>query len=771
MKPPERVWEFLEPVQLPAGFADQVGGHPIVAETLVRRGIHSLPAAEAFLHPEHYVPADPADLPDLPLAVERIKLALQRGEKIGVWGDFDVDGQTSTTLLVGALRQLGGDVLFHIPVRANESHGITIPHLQSFLDQGVQLLLTCDTGITAHEAVHYANERNIPVIITDHHQLPPELPPALAAINPQRLPASHPLHPLCGVGCAFQFVRTLYDQLVANPWEQLESFLDLVALGTVADVAELAGDNRWLVQRGLSRLRTNPRPSVRAILKLAEVEPALLTEDHIGFQLAPRLNAIGRLGDANPIVDFFLSEDEQFIQVIATRLEGLNSERGFKTRQIFEAAQNQIKQDKHLLDYPVLVLSHPEWSGGVIGIVASRLVELYQRPAILLTTPPGEPARGSARSIEGIDITRAITACKELLLGFGGHPMAAGMSLPTDRIPEFRRLLNNAVQAQMTEQPPVKTIPIDGTLELEELSIDLARDINRLAPFGPGNPALNFITRGLVLKSHSQIGKNKEHRQLIVENSRGLSQKVLWWQSAGFPLPESPFDLVFNLHPSNFRGQDDIQLTWLVHQKQPQTVELPSRFDAEIIDHRLHPTPLQALTQIRTSEPDLCIWSENIDAGLIPTVTRLELAPAAALVIWSAPPGRTELLAACQKVKPRKIYLFDQLPRDNLLSLVKEAIQSALEEQEGWVSIDHLAANSAQTREVIQALIDLFLANGQLTLLAQREDQLHIQRGGSPTEPDVIERLKSTLHMLFTETQAYRRYYANTPPETLFSGF
>ena len=771
MKPPERVWQFFEAVHLPASFAEQVGGHPVIAETLYRRGIQSLPAAEAFLDPKQYTPANPADLPDLLLAVERITLALGRGEKIGVWGDFDVDGQTSTALLVDALRQLGGDVLFHIPVRAEESHGITIPYLHSFLEEGVQLLLTCDTGITAHDAVQYANEREIPVIITDHHQLPPQLPQALAAINPQRLPPDHPMHPLCGVGCAFQLVRGLYDQLVSNPWEKLEAFLDLVALGTIADVAELVGDNRFLVQRGLSRLRNHPRPGIRAILNQAEVQPALLTEEHIGFQLAPRLNAIGRLGDANPIVDFFLSEDEQFIQVISTRLEGLNSERGFKTRQIFEAAQNQVRQDKHLLDSPVLLLNHPDWSSGVIGIVASQLVELYQRPVILLATPPGEPARGSARSIEGVDITLAISSCQNLLLGFGGHPMAAGMSLQSEDISEFHRMVNTAVQAQITGQPPVKTVPIDGTLELEELSIELAHDINRLAPFGSGNPALNFLARGLNLKSHSLIGKNKEHRQLIVENSRGLSQKVLWWQSAGFPLPEGTFDLVFNLRPSNFRGQEDIQLTWVTHLEQSLPMEITSAAIAEIVDHRQHSKPLLALADIQTNETDICIWGENLPDNLAPALNRLKLVPAEALVIWNAPPGRTELLAAFRKVSPHKVYLFAHAPKDNLLSLIKESIQNALDEQDSWISLEQLAANSAQTIPVVHTLINLFQANGQLTLLEQQGDRIRIQRGGTPSDPAVIEHIKNTLQLLFAETQAYRRYFASALPETLFSGF
>lgn len=772
MKPPDLIWSIPKPVQVPEEFAQHVGGHPIVAETLFRRGVCSIKNADAFLNPEKYAPASPYDLPDLQIAVNRIKTALQNGEKLGVWGDFDVDGQTSTTLLVDALRQLGGEVIFHIPVRAKESHGINIPGLQTFLDQGVQLLITCDTGITAHEAVDYANNRDVPVIITDHHQLAAQLPAALAAVNPQRLPPEHPLHPLCGVGCAYQVIRALYAEMVTDPEEQTDQFLDLVALGTVADIAELKGDNRWLVQRGLARMCANPRKSILAILNAAEVSLPLLSEEHISFQLAPRLNALGRLGDANPIVDFFLSEDEQLTRVMAARLEGLNSERRFQTRQIFKAAQGLIEQDAHLLDYPVLVLGHPEWTGGVIGIVASHLVEIYQRPVILLTTPENQPARGSARSVEGIDITKAISACQELLHSFGGHPMAAGLSLPGENIPGFRRMLGNAVREQAAERPTVKEIPIDGVLGLEDLTLKLAKDIDRLSPFGPGNPSLNFLTRNLTLKSHSKIGKNKEHRQMIVENKDGLTLKFLWWQSADYLLPENPFDLAYTLRSSNFRGNDDIQLTWIAHHNQPKPVEIaqPQTTISEIIDHRHHPQTLQILAEIQNRETSMVIWGEDILEEGVPAMNRQGLAPADALVIWTAPPSRAHLQQACKIVSPQRVYLFDHRPSGNFLPAIQDTIQTALTTTDGWISIADLASRTAQTEIALNTLLELFVANGQLTVLARTEDQIQLARGGNPASQETIEKVKSRLQYLLAEVQAYRRYYASAQTNTLNIG-
>ena len=298
--------QWLEPLSVPTPEAPQTlageGLHPLVAQVLARRGLVDAAAVRAFLDPACYVPASPFDLPGMEAAVARIGSALRRQEVIGVWGDFDVDGQTSTTLLVEALRHLGADVRYHIPVRERESHGVTIPYLSQFLDDGVQLVVTCDTGITANEAVAYARQRGVDVIITDHHSLPEQLPEALALVNPQFLAPGHPLGALPGVGVAYKLVEALYQRR-GDP-EACARYLDLVALGIVADVALQTGDTRYLLQRGLSALRQTQRLGLLALFEMAELSPAGLSEEHIGFMIGPRLNALGRLSDANPIVDF-----------------------------------------------------------------------------------------------------------------------------------------------------------------------------------------------------------------------------------------------------------------------------------------------------------------------------------------------------------------------------------------------------------------------------------------------------------------------------------
>ena len=328
---------WIEPAPLDAaeGLAESLGTHRLVAQALLRRGYGELAAARAFLDPDEYAPTNSSELPGMQQALERLEAALQSGERILVWGDFDVDGQTATSLLVSALRQLDGQVEFHIPIRAQESHGVSLPVLQRILDAPSPpgLVLTCDTGIGAHAAVEFAASRGVDVVITDHHELPSSLPRACAIVNPRLLPAGHALAKLPGVGVAYKVVEALFSHSIGQ--EDASQFLDLVALGIVADVAELYGDTRYLLQRGLEQLRQPQRLGLRAIMETAGLAPENLTEEHIGFVLGPRLNALGRLDDANPAVDLLTTLDSGKARVIATQLEGLNGRRRLLTRQVF----------------------------------------------------------------------------------------------------------------------------------------------------------------------------------------------------------------------------------------------------------------------------------------------------------------------------------------------------------------------------------------------------------------------------------------------------
>jgi len=766
-----RTWSEPPETSAPPNLIAAVGGRPLVAQTLANRGILDAVAARAFLDPSAYSTSPPEELPGLVEAAGRLQHAIRHKETICVWGDFDVDGQTSTTLLVSALRSLEAKVIYHIPVRATESHGVNLSVLQKILDSAhsPHVLLTCDTGISAHESVSYAQQLGVDVIITDHHDLPPILPQAFAVVNPKLLPQDHPLGTLPGVGVAYKLAEYLLRH--TGQAEDLESQLDLVAMGIIADLALLHGDARYLVQRGLQSLRNPHRLGLKAMLELAELDPTWLSEEHIAFVLAPRMNALGRLSDANPIVEFLTTPDPGRARLLALELEGLNARRKLLTDQVYQAALAQIDQDNSLLDAAALVLAHPAWPAGVLGIVASRLVERYHKPVILLASPPGELARGSARSIEGVNISAAIRTHQGMLAGFGGHPMAAGLSIEPQRIPEFRRALSRSVQAMLGQAPPRPPLQIEAYLHLDDISLELVTDLERLAPFGPGNPPLVFASRGLRLLSQTPIGRESEHLLLTVEDEQGQTQRAIWWQGGSEQVPEGKFDLAYTLRSSNYRGQREVQVEWLDVRplEEPEQVIQEWQTPGEIIDYRIESDPLPLLDSLR-KQPGVQVWCEAEDKSRLDGHDRLELLPAPNLAIWTIPPGPSELLAALQLVKPEKVVLFAVDPGMDrpeiflrrLAGLVKYELRSS----QGWVSLPILAAATAHRLSTVRTGLDWLQAQGHLHIVNSDGETLFLEQGDGISQPGLPE-IATRLTAMLDETAAFRQYYSHANKEAL----
>lgn len=754
-------WIDPHPRPVPDNLVALAGGHPLVAQVLAQRGLADTDRARAYLEPAHYIPASPFDLPDMDAAVRRIRQAIAAGERIAVWGDFDVDGQTATTLLVQTLAALDADVIYHIPVRSEEGHGVNLPWLQTLINQGAHLVLTCDTGIDAHEAVDYARQRGVDLVITDHHDLPAVLPAAYAVVNPKRLPAGHPLATLPGVGAAYKLAEALLPDASEH--------LDLAALGIVADVAVQTGDARYLLQLGLASLRHTPRLGLQALLQLAEVNPAWLNEEHIGFELAPRLNALGRLGDANLAVELLTTRDAQRAQVLATTLEGLNGQRKRLTDQVFQGALAQIERDPGLLQFAALVLAHPAWPAGVIGIVASRLAERFNRPVVLLAAPPGQLARGSARSVEGCNISAAIAEQGAMLASYGGHPMAAGLAIDPERVPELRRKLSRSVEAQLGATAAEPTLALDGHLPLADLSLDLVADLERLAPFGPGNPRLVLASPDHAVVSHRTIGRYGDHRLVTVEDAAGGSQPVLWWQGAGWPLPEGRFDLAYTARASTFRGQRSVQIEWIDARPLDSAPVVVQPARPAVVDYRRAPQPAALLSQVR-AERGVIVWAEGAARRELNGQDRSELAPAGALVIWTTPPGRAELRAALEQVKPQTVVVFavdagmDQM--DAFLARLAGLAKHALVATAGQVSAARLAAATAQRAAVVRLGLRWLAARGHVHIAAEEGDTLWLAPGDGSPGGDLPE-LTAHLRALLAETAAFRRYFSQADPEVL----
>ncbi len=744
-------WQFPNPISIPEDFRQFVGGHPLIAERLYRSGINEINTARAFLEPEFYQPTSPFELPDIDVAVTRINLAISSKELILIWGDFDVDGQTATTLLFTALQKLGANVTYHVPLRDGEGHGMHVPKLHEWLERGIKIIITCDTGITSHEAVNIAQNAGVDVIITDHHLLGETLPEAFAVINPMRLPPEHPLRELPGVGVAYELILAL------SGGKNCDELLDLVALGIVADVAEQKKETRYLLQRGIAVMRTSTRIGLNKLIEYAKLNPTEIDENEIGFGLGPRLNAQGRLGDAADSVELLATSDVARAAVLANQLEGMNAQRKLESSFVLASAESLLENDPNLLDFAAIVLAHPEWKGGVVGIVANRLADKYNKPVVMLCEEQ-EVAFGSARSVIGINITDAIRACREKLIKFGGHAMAAGLSLRSQNIAEFRRMLSRTVREMLPDAEAEAVLEIDGELQLNEISMGLVNHIRRLAPFGNGNLPLTLVTRNLKIARKKKLGKSGENYELIVEDAEGNRHRVHWWNASD--LPKVRFDLAYNLNIDRFGkapevvlGLRDLQLL------EAELIEINTNdIEYEIIDCRAHLTPQKKLEELRSQFPEAVIWSEG-DQQII-GANRTELHPAETLIVWTSPAGTIEWQEALETVEPSRVVIFGQAPPpisvEVFLSKLGGMIKYAINAKGGRVKINKLAAALAQRAEVIKQGLKWYEAAGQLGVdWLPRGEVLMLQKAEQP-HPQIQSQLENLLKNILAETEAYR---------------
>jgi len=765
------VAEWLEPkaVDVTQGLLSSAGGHQFVASLLAQRGITDPMTACAFLDPDYYTPSPATEFPELERAVERVEESIRQGERICVWGDFDVDGQTSTALLVSVLRALGGNVIYHVPHRHREGHGMRPEVLDGILDQGIGLVVTCDTGTTAHEALALASSRGVDVIVTDHHVPSEQRPPVYALVNPRLLPSGHPLGELPGVGVAYKLAEFLCERSGQEPLAA--SHLDLVALGIVSDVAVHAGDVRYLLQKGLEVIRSGDRLGLRTIIEAAGLSQEDVSEEHIGFSIAPRLNSLGRLADATEGVELLTTKDTVRARILAAQLEGLNVRRQLLTKQVFDGARSQVERDPSLLEHAALVLYHSSWPGGVVGIVAGRLAEYYGRPVVLISAPTGEVARGSARSVAGCDINAAIGANSDMLYSYGGHPMAAGLSIDPERILGFRSALGRTVAEQCGTKLAKEPLQIDAWVALADLSLDLVGQVNRLAPFGPGNPTVRLATRDVHIVNHSLIGKTREHRRLLVADASGLEQSVLWWQGGIWTLPQGTFDLAYTVRATDFRGERQVQVEWLdARAREALLIEvITERPGVEIVDYRGDHAPAKRLQEL-LAEGDLLVWAEGLKEEGRPGLDRCNLSPSPRLAIWTLPPGPEELREVMEKTSPSTVYFFGMdagLDRPSaFLKRLAGMVKYALRELGGQLQLSTVAALLGHRVVTVRKGIEWLVAKGQVRLVAESEDAIILIRGSGGIRSD-WEVVQAQLAALLEETAAYRDYYRSADKEHL----
>lgn len=585
-------WSLLPSQPLLAGrLAQDLRISPLLAQCLLNRGFSEPSAIDNYLEPRLKHLSDPFLLPDMAIAVERLFQAHAKREPLVIFGDYDVDGVTSSALLIEVLRALGWTVHCYLPHRMDEGYGLSIDATENCLKKfPVPLLLAVDCGSTSVDSINSLKQRGIDVIVLDHHQISSPAPSALALVNPQRqsnstnnggasLPASRPepssigedLRPtdsrtfteLCSVGLAFKLAHAVVKRgreigLPGAADYDLRPLLDLVALGTIADVVPLVGENRILVTAGLERLNRTRRPGLIALKQVAR-SPARLGPQEIGFQLAPRLNAAGRLETAEAALNLLLARDMAEAMPVAMQLDAHNRERQTIERGIAREAiamvQAKFKPEEHF----VIVEGQMPWHIGVVGIVASRVLQQFYRPTIIVGGE-GTQYRGSGRSIAGFDLAAALRECADLLIRHGGHAMAAGVSIASANLEAFRERLNEIGRRMLNTQDLQPPLRLDAEVGLEEITLDSLALLSRLRPIGQGNPEIQFVARNLThQRPLERIGTDKQHVKMWLTDG-AISHEAVWWRAGQESLPVGKFDLAFTPKTEFYNGRRSVQL-------------------------------------------------------------------------------------------------------------------------------------------------------------------------------------------------------------------
>lgn len=550
-RPPAKEWRKLPTP--PAGFAQTLGLPSFQAHLLYNRGVRSREYSLRFLNAGSGRSHDPMTLPDMGDAVSRLRRALDTGEPIGVFGDFDTDGLSGTALVVAALRELGGRPVPYIPHRVKEGHGLNKDAVSALRGKGVSVLITVDCGSTSVEEIEFAASIGIDTVVTDHHSLPPALPAATAVVNPHRSDSGYAYDGLTGAGLAFKLAEALFAEIGRPVPDHL---YELAALGTVADVGPLTDENRYLVAQGLTFLNETRHPGLKALIARAGLSPGSIDTDSLSFGLIPRLNASGRIGDPSRTLELLITDDAAVAEAIADELEMQNEERRRLTADGVAGALEQVFEEGG--PDALMLVSHPEWQPGILGLIASQLSELYHRPAVAVSIG-AEVSRGSARSVPEFNIVDAIRRSRDLLLRFGGHPRAAGFSLPSKDLPRLTAELVAEAREKLDGVTMMPSVDID--CEISPVLLDSNFDfIQSMQPFGEANPTPVFLTRNARVRESRQVGAEGRHLKMTVSHGGRQWDAIAFRQGDKMPNSGDRVELVYKASCNDWGGQPRLQL-------------------------------------------------------------------------------------------------------------------------------------------------------------------------------------------------------------------
>ena len=566
MENPERKWlvkEVSDPEK--AGtLAAELGIDRVLAELLVQRGVETFEQARGFFRPSLEDLHDPFLMKDMDLAVERLHKAITGGEKILVYGDYDVDGTAAVAQVYSFIKRFTPKVAFYIPDRYDEGYGLSYKGLDWAQKNGVNLVITLDCGIKAIDKVEYARELGIDVIVCDHHLPEDVLPAAVAVLDPKREDCHYPFDDLCGCGVGFKFVQGYVQRYNLDP-SILEPLLDLQVVSIASDLVSMTGENRILAHYGLKRLNENPRKGLLAMINLAKLEEGHIVIDDIVFKIGPRINAAGRMESGRLAVELLTATDDRTAFRIGEEINNRNNERKSIDREITQEALEMVENGKALETENVTIVYNPQWNKGVVGIVASRLVEAYYKPTVVLTKSNGF-VTGSARSVQGFDLYASIESCADILENFGGHVYAAGLTMKEENLPEFCRRMNRFVSGNITTEELTPVVEIDARLDFSQITPKFTRILKQFQPFGPGNNNPVFLTEDVYdAGGGRKVGAGGVHLKLDLMQEQQPYRQIA---AIGFNMSEyyehikagNPIDICYSIVENFYRGSSTVQL-------------------------------------------------------------------------------------------------------------------------------------------------------------------------------------------------------------------
>ena len=532
----------------------------VIARVLANRNILNPNLARPFFTPNLDMLHNPYLMQDMDKAVERVLKNIKSGKPIMVFGDYDVDGTTGAAALYLAFQKFGADVTYYIPDREKEGYGLSYHGIEIAKDNGIDLIITCDCGINAFEQVDFANEQNIDIIITDHHTTDTELPKAHAILNPKREDCEYPFKGLCGGGVAFKLITAIGNKLNI-PLTDYEEIIPLITLGIAADVVPIKDENRVLVHHGLNILKNLEKPGLKTLLELAGLK-GHISVGQLVFSIAPRINAAGRLGDANRAVELLVTDDQDKARLLAKELDNENKRRQMIQQAVVDEALLKVNAEADLKNENALVLANAGWHPGVVGIVASKIKEEFNRPTIIIALENGS-GKGSARSVAGFDLYEALTACKTHLDGYGGHPMAAGLTLSNQKLEDFKKAFIDFANERLTKENLQATLTLDSEMALQDITPRFMEFLDKLSPYGPGNMRPKFAIRNVEIAGVPKvIGKTGEHIRFKIK--QGLKS----YPAVGFGLSNKyemlitgqPVDIACVVETNEWQGNTSIQM-------------------------------------------------------------------------------------------------------------------------------------------------------------------------------------------------------------------